>query len=158
MANPNDLFFQQKETIKNIQLKNDLQEEKSQCILIRFDICRFHFAVNLKFVQEIIEAINIVPYPEIFPHHVGIINLRGKTLPVIEFCRNDMSKEMTNQKMIVLEFNNSQMFAVRTQKIQKYTFPNDLNLVSEQTLNLGAHPTTYLDEKYFDKFFKEKLC
>lgn len=46
-----------------------------------------HFAIEVGYVIEILEVPKITMVPKADPHMKGVINLRGKVLPVIDTCK-----------------------------------------------------------------------
>lgn len=164
MNNVNEIFSKQKSSIKCFEDKDreKVLSDESNHIVIRFGAYENYFAIDLKYVQEIIESIDITPYPEIIKNHIGIINLRGKTIPVIEISQksNGLSSEndIRNQKVIIIEFSQLKKFAIRTHKVNKFTIKKEDFVISEQTVNVGSAPAFFLDENYFDKIFKDLTC
>ncbi len=64
------------------------------------------FAVNVLQVKEILDVINITRVPQMPDYMLGVINLRGSVVPVIDLrCKFGMSKAEKNQDncIVVLE-------------------------------------------------------
>lgn len=57
--------------------------------LVTFTIGVEFFGINIKAIQEIIRHQEITPIPNVPPHVEGLINLRGRIMPVVN-CRNRM--------------------------------------------------------------------
>jgi purine-binding chemotaxis protein CheW len=51
---------------------------------LTFVLANEEYGVEVLKVQEIIRLLPITPVPEVPPHYRGVINLRGKILPVID--------------------------------------------------------------------------
>lgn len=63
-----------------VQLEEDTQKDR----YLTFSICTESFGVDIKYVTEIIGIQPITVVPEVPNYVKGIINLRGKIIPVID--------------------------------------------------------------------------
>lgn len=64
------------------------------------------FAVNVLQVKEILDVINITRVPQMPDYMLGVINLRGSVVPVVDLrCKFGMEKRALNQEncIVVLE-------------------------------------------------------
>ena len=64
------------------------------------------FAVNVLQVKEILDVINITRVPQMPDYLLGVINLRGSVVPVVDLrCKFGMEKRALNQEscIVVLE-------------------------------------------------------
>lgn len=64
------------------------------------------FAVNVLQVREILDVINITRVPQMPDYLLGVINLRGSVVPVVDLrCKFGMEKRALNQEncIVVLE-------------------------------------------------------
>jgi purine-binding chemotaxis protein CheW len=64
------------------------------------------FAVNVLQVKEILDVINITRVPQMPDYLLGVINLRGSVVPVVDLrCKFGMAKRELNQEncIVVLE-------------------------------------------------------
>jgi purine-binding chemotaxis protein CheW len=90
---------------KSIDSKNDSNELLQ---LVSFKIGNEEFGINILMVQEIIKTVQITKIPNAPVFVEGIINLRGKVIPVIDL-RVKLNLEKKNQdkdtRIIVLEIN-----------------------------------------------------
>jgi purine-binding chemotaxis protein CheW len=78
--------------------------------LVTFSIGGEEFGVEILKVQEIIRTMEITKVPNA-PHFVeGVINLRGKVIPIIDLRRRfslESRKHDKNTRIIVIEINNT---------------------------------------------------
>jgi purine-binding chemotaxis protein CheW len=90
---------------KSTDSKNDSNELLQ---LVSFKIGNEEFGINILMVQEIIKTVQITKIPNAPVFVEGIINLRGKVIPVIDL-RVKLNLEKKNQdkdtRIIVLEIN-----------------------------------------------------
>lgn len=74
--------------------------------LVTFQLGREEYGVEIASVQEIIRATDITPVPGAPSHVRGVINLRGKIIPVVDLRRRfALAKEESgeDQRIIVVE-------------------------------------------------------
>ena len=145
------------EKIQQLQVtKENLSEVKNEQSLVRFLAQEKYYAVNLKNVKEIIEQIEFTTYPEQLNYHIGIINVRGLVIPLIQLEKSNEIKRKEHCKVIILEFSSENLTAIQVNKISKCTF-NSENILAGQTLNLNGIPSMYIDESNFDNLLKGNL-
>ncbi len=68
---------------KQAEKKPKTQKTDTMCQLIGFSLGSAEFAVEIKNVQEINRTVEITSVPHTPPHLQGVINLRGKVIPVV---------------------------------------------------------------------------
>jgi purine-binding chemotaxis protein CheW len=74
--------------------------------LVTFNLLKEEFGVEISTVQEIIRATDITPVPGAPSHVRGVINLRGKIIPVVDLRRRFSLPEVDisdNQRIVVVE-------------------------------------------------------
>lgn len=142
--------------IKRNQLKIDRSQIESldHFTLIRFHIEDKNYAVDIKNVHEILESIDYTPYPEKVNNQIGILNVRGEIIPLIQFAKNHSYKKKDKLKIIIIEFEAGKLNALRTDKVQKITHKSNF-LIAGQTINLNGIPSFYIDESNFEALFKD---
>ena len=80
--------------------------EKTFFHLVTFHLDREEYGVEIGSVQEIIRAADITPVPGAQAHVTGVINLRGKIIPVIDLrkrFRLPESEASEQQRIVVVE-------------------------------------------------------
>lgn len=93
------------ENMEELAQEETLQEEEDirQGKYMTFDIGTDTFGVELKYVNEIIQMQPVTPIPEVEPYIKGLINLRGKIIPVIDVaCRFEQEAEIYNDRTCVI--------------------------------------------------------
>lgn len=71
-------------------MSNEIDEEvveqgdNKQSMFMTFKCGKESFGIEIKFVEEIIQYQSITPIPEVEDYIKGLINLRGKIVPVID--------------------------------------------------------------------------
>lgn len=58
-----------------------------QQTLVTFQLGRQTYALPIEPIVQIIEMVTITPVPQVNPAVEGVINVRGKAVPVINLCR-----------------------------------------------------------------------
>jgi len=72
--------------VQNIQLQtNEVAEELIQ--IVSFRIANEEFGIDIIKVQEIIRMVDITRVPNTPNYVIGVINLRGKVIPIIDMRR-----------------------------------------------------------------------
>lgn len=74
--------------------------------LVTFNLLKEEFGVEISSVQEIIRATDITPVPGAPSHVRGVINLRGKIIPVVDLRRRFSLPEVESsddQRIVVVE-------------------------------------------------------
>jgi len=74
--------------------------------LVTFQLGREEYGVEIASVQEIIRATDITPVPGAPSHVRGVINLRGKIIPVVDLRRRfalEVAVSSETQRIIVVE-------------------------------------------------------
>lgn len=89
---------------------SEIEEEDLEKFLI-FELCNECFGVSVKNVGEIIRLQKITRVPKVQSYILGILNLRGKVIPVIDLKNRLNLKEPEDNEAkhackIVLQFNN----------------------------------------------------
>lgn len=70
--------------IKQFQFEqSEITDEKQT--FIQFSMCGSHYALDIHYVSEIVEVPVITPYPQIVSGYLGIVNLGGQIIPVVDF-------------------------------------------------------------------------
>lgn len=94
------------------ELDNDILEAgrdagmTQQFHLVTFHLGREEYGVEIASVQEIIRATDITPVPGAQSHVRGVINLRGKIIPVVDLRRRfslDGIEASDAQRIVVVE-------------------------------------------------------
>ena len=73
--------------------------------LVTFHLAKEEYGVEIGSVQEIIRATDITPVPGAPSHVTGVINLRGKIIPVVDLRRFRLpaSEASDQQRIVVVE-------------------------------------------------------
>lgn len=66
------------------EIKEELEEDSQKGKFMTFRTGREYFGINISFVNEIIMMQPITAIPEVEDYIKGLINLRGKIIPVID--------------------------------------------------------------------------
>ncbi|APJ03999.1 chemotaxis protein CheW [Silvanigrella aquatica] len=142
--------------LKQSELLKDEEDQTNYFTLVKFNVGEKTFAVDIINVHEIIEFIEFTPYPEIISNHIGIINVRGEIIPLVQFEKDYNFKKNEKYKVIILEFTMGKLYALKSNKIQKILYKEKF-LLPGQTINLNKTPAFYLDENLFEIYFKDSL-
>ena len=82
------------------------QKDNEQLQLVTFEVGTEEFAVDILLVQEINRMMELTRVPQSPPEVEGVINLRGKIIPVIDLRKrfgHDASERNAESRIIVVE-------------------------------------------------------
>ncbi|MDE6746931.1 MAG: chemotaxis protein CheW, partial [Oscillospiraceae bacterium] len=89
--------------------------------VLSFSIGDVIYAVNIKYVKEIINIDQITVVPKIPSYIKGVINIRGKVVPVISVRNRFGMEEIPYDDrtcIIVLEFENGEQVGIIVDRVQ----------------------------------------
>jgi|GEM_PF-5714125 len=132
-----DIFNQQQMSDKEL-------EEKELQSYICFSSQQQNFYVGINSVKEVLDCVYVAPYPVPFHHHVGIMNLRGKVVPVltINHVTSDALDEFNKleskgrDRVIVLESTDQSLFCLIVSDVFKLKTEETSNV----TLKINDRP------------------
>lgn len=90
--------------------------------MLSFSIGDATYAIEIKYIKEIIGVDQITVVPKIPDHIKGVINLRGKVVPVISVRRRFGMEEIPYDSrtcIIVLEFDDGEQVGVIVDRVQE---------------------------------------
>ena len=123
---------------------------------IQFAMCDSHYALDIHCVSEIVEVPVITPYPELVSGYLGIVNLGGQVIPVVDFTGKytngiETYRMQTTHLLLVADFNGSSPLGLIIERPRRVEVPQKM-LVSA-TVNINNLPVRLLGERDFH--FKE---
>jgi purine-binding chemotaxis protein CheW len=92
--------------LDRVSVERNLDETEQIYHLVTFTVANEEYGVEIANVQEIIRATDITPVPGAPVHVKGVINLRGKIIPVVELRRRFGLPEVEatdEQRIVVVE-------------------------------------------------------
>ncbi len=122
------------------EVKEELMEEDSQKgKFMTFQTGKEYFGISISYVNEIIAMQPITAIPEVEDYIKGLINLRGKIIPVIDVrVRFKMEpKEYTDRTCIIVIDVKSTVIGLIVEKIAEVDTIMDEDIVPPPTL--GGH-------------------
>lgn len=83
------MVISMEEIMEEMEQEEELAEEEDirQGKYMTFQVEQDVFGIELKYVSEIIQMQPVTPIPEVEPFIEGLINLRGKIIPVIDVAK-----------------------------------------------------------------------
>ncbi|HEY6873495.1 MAG TPA: chemotaxis protein CheW [Geobacteraceae bacterium] len=134
----------------NAQLEADSVKENSvhstgEIIhhLVTFNLGKEEYGVDIGSVQEIIRATDITPVPGTPVHVRGVINLRGKIIPVVDLRKRFMladAKEGDAQRIVVVELGEKRIGMLVDSVSQVIKVPSDIvEEIPEEATTMEEH-------------------
>lgn len=130
------------EELKNEEMEELLEEEDSQKgKFMTFQTGKEFFGISISYVNEIIAMQPIAAIPEVDDYIKGLINLRGKIIPVIDVrVRFKMEpSEYTDRTCIIVIDVNSTMIGLIVEKIAEVDTIADDSIVPPPSLGRKEH-------------------
>lgn len=90
--------------------------------MLSFNVGDAIYAIEIKYIKEIIEVEQITLVPKIPGHIKGVINLRGKVVPVISIRKRFEIEEIpfdSRTCIIVLEFEDGEQVGIIVDRVQE---------------------------------------
>jgi purine-binding chemotaxis protein CheW len=112
----------QKATVENSRINETLLH------LVTFQLGKEEYGVEIATVQEIIRATDITPVPGAPSHVRGVINLRGKIIPVIDLRKRFALADVEardEQRIIVVELGDKRLGMLVDSVSQVIKVPSD---------------------------------
>jgi len=99
---------------------NNVATSKAQLFTV-FLIDKEEYAASVDNIIEIVENLPITPVPESLDYVLGIINLRGKIIPIIDLEKKFglVHESEVNFKHILIAEVNKTLFAVRVEEVKE---------------------------------------
>lgn len=83
-----------------------IQNEESEIVIVQFILSEQIYAFEIAYVKEALQLRDVTPLPSTPDYYVGVINIRGKYLVVVDLCKllglPDHSAQVFN-KVVVIE-------------------------------------------------------
>lgn len=100
--------------------------------MLSFNVGDAIYAIEIKYIKEIIEVERITIVPKIPDHIKGVINLRGKVVPVISVRKRFDIEEIPYDSrtcIIVLEFEDGEQVGIIVDRVQEVLVarPSDIS-------------------------------
>ncbi|MBS0290344.1 MAG: chemotaxis protein CheW [Proteobacteria bacterium] len=130
------------------------KEEKIN--VLKFQIGTEKYAIEVSYINKVYLLKDLVPLPGVSSHIVGIINIRGHILPIIDFKKIfDLSvTEKTTEKVIVITANEAN-YGILAQEVLgleeiglkgiQHDLPTLTDIRVEYIKGISAHQTIILD-------------
>lgn len=126
---------------KNEEMEDLLEEDSQKGKFMTFQTGKEFFGISISYVNEIIAMQPIAAIPEVDDYIKGLINLRGKIIPVIDVrVRFKMEpSEYTDRTCIIVIDVNSTMIGLIVEKIAEVDTISEDSIVPPPSLGRKEH-------------------
>lgn len=116
---------------------NELQQNDEVLQWVTFRLANEVYGINVMQVQEVLRFTDIAPVPGAPPYVLGIINLRGNVVTVIDTCQRFglPSIELTDNTRIVIIETNHQVIGILVDAVAEVVYLRHSEI--ETTPNVG---------------------
>lgn len=136
----------------------DIKEEKE--FILSFEINDGLFGMNFEKVHEVVDYFKARSYPTQVEGHVGIINLRGVVIPIIDPFGMDLENTSTDKcKYIVFESNNGNLVGIVVYNSKKIEVEKSIieGVDDHKVINYNGSPLRYLNADAILKNYRDKI-
>lgn len=119
----------------------EMEEDTQKNRFLTFSLGKESYGIDIKYVIEIIGIQSITEIPELPEYVKGIINLRGKIVPVIDVrlrFKKDEKKYNDRTCVIVVDINNISIGLIVDSVAEVVTIPEE-DMVEPPQVNTGAN-------------------
>ncbi len=114
-----------------------------QIILVSFMIGENEYALDISEVQEVVKYQEVTPLPKVPDFILGVINLRGKIIPIIDLGKRiGIEDKKENSKKIIIVKKNNELYGLLVDKVK------GVLKVSENEIEEIKYGEVKLSEKY----------
>lgn len=103
------------------------------------------YAVSIQHVREVVEMQPINPYPVAPEEHKGIVNIRGRILPVMQPALRGSKCCEAADRLIIMEFEENQPFCLCVSQVSKVLL-DPMEAEAGYTVNVSDQPILILDQ------------
>ncbi len=116
-----------------------------QIILVSFIIGDNEYALDISEVQEVVRYQEITPLPKVPDYILGVINLRGKIIPIIDLGKRiGIESKFEDTRKIIIVKKNNELYGLLVDKVKGV-----LKVSSEE-----IEEVRYADVKLSEKYIK----
>jgi purine-binding chemotaxis protein CheW len=138
----------------SMAVETELERDSSATIeIIEFNLATERYGIESVFVREVYPLIDYTPLPGVPPFILGIVNVRGQILPVVDLKKffNLPARGLGELNKVIILHNEQMEFGILADEIEgiRIVFREDI---------LPAPPTiTGIGERYLKGVTKERL-
>lgn len=154
---PNQIFENQKAYLDQYQ-NDELSLDQSDHFILTFFVGNSQFAIDFDCVKEVINYFEPSPYPFKIQRHIGIINLRGSVIPIVDpFSDSNIEDISTQSKIIVFETKEHLPVGFIVKDVKKKGIEREKigNIEEEKVLSIDNIPIRYVHLESLLKNFVE---
>ena len=133
------------ELMEEVLPEESVNEVRSK-MYMTFKCGRETFGIEIRYVEEIIQYQNITPVPEVEDYVKGIINLRGKIIPVMDVRMRfgQESLPYTDRTCIIVINVNNTVLGLIIESIAEVVTISDADVLPPPTLSYGSEQNKYV--------------
>lgn len=153
---PEDAFNSQKEFEDTLEV-DDISEKE---FILSFETNSSSLGINFERVHEVVDYFPPTSYPFNIDGHIGVINLRGNVVPIIDPFKQDMDKiEPDFCKYIILETLNNNLVGIVVSNARKVEIDIEKisDVIEDEIISLEGKPLRYVKIEGILKNYKENL-
>lgn len=97
-------IFERQDSARDKMMNTDKKNQTGSAY-IKFEIDDHLFATEISKIREVVDSWKLTVYPELCHGHLGIVNIRGQILPVINPFNHSVTQTapLPGERLIILE-------------------------------------------------------
>lgn len=152
---PSEAFKIQQDEMRSI---DDIVEKSDRQFILCFQISTSKFGMEFEKVSEIVDYFPPTEYPFKVDKHIGIINLRGNVVPIVDPFQVEIDRNnKENFKFVVIETECGNLVGIIVSNVRKI----DVDLVDidnvdgEKVISVNGEPLRFVKTNTFFKDYRE---
>lgn len=146
-------IFERQDSARDRLLNTD-KKLQSTAAYIKFEIDDHLFATEIGKIREVVDSWKLTVYPELCQGHLGIVNIRGQILPVINPFGHSATQTtpLSDERLIILEGPSKHGFCLVVKQVQKVVLDMDSG-DQNSTVNINGRPVKIVKELDLYEYF-----
>lgn len=153
---PSEAFDEQLEIANQ-----DLEDKSSELeFILSFRVNKSLFGMAFEKIHEVVDFFTPTEYPVNAPGHIGIINLRGNVVPIINpFNQGSNQQEKDSLKYVILESSKGYLVGIIVNKARKIEIDKEKLEFSEEdkVISVEGQPLRFLKISAILKNYEESI-
>jgi chemotaxis signal transduction protein len=146
-------IFERQDSARDKMMNTDKKNQTGSAY-IKFEIDDHLFATEISKIREVVDSWKLTVYPELCHGHLGIVNIRGQILPVINPFNHSVTQTapLPGERLIILEGPSKDGFCVVVKQVQKVVLDSE-NPDQNSTVNINGRPVKIVTEPDLYEYF-----
>lgn len=149
-----DAFLAQKDILNS----NNEEERTEKEFILSFDVNNSKFGIRFDKIHEVVDFFKPTEYPISKLGHVGVINLRGNVIPIIDPFEQPLSEiDLDQCKYVILETENKNLVGIVVSSAKKIEVEKQRidDIIDDDVISFNNQPLRFMTTEAILKNFQE---